>query len=208
MVDRSAPVKVACSVSVDDILGGYLAVEHLISSGARSIVMINGPLSLRQCADRRRGARRAIKNAGFPESAPGRSCLPSDDHLRWHHGITASQTALDRRPDVDGIFCANDLLAIGACRALQAIRPAPDDVVVVGYDDISIAAEAPVPLTSISQPKYDLGRAAVQLLIEEIRGEGQHRHQHLSFTPELVVRESSGGSGRTLVAADAARALP
>lgn len=195
MVDRAAPVSMTCSASVDDVLGGQIAVEHLIASGSRSIVMVNGPVSLRQCADRRRGARRAIKNAGLPESTLIEIISPV---MTISGGVTAAQTALKRRADVDGVFCANDLLAIGACRALQSVRPVPEDVVVVGYDDIPIAAEAPVPLTSVSQPKYDLGRAAVDLLLEELRGGGTHRHQHVSFVPELVIRRSSDTTGRNV----------
>jgi LacI family transcriptional regulator len=202
MVDRAAPVGVTCSASVDDILGGQLAVEHLIAAGSRSIVMVNGPVSLRQCADRRRGARRAIKKAGLPESTLTEIISPV---MTISGGVEAALSALRRRPDVDGVFCANDLLAIGACRALQAVRPVPEQVVVVGYDDIPIAEEAPVPLTSVSQPKYDLGRAAVDLLLAELRADGEHRHQHVSFTPELVVRRSSDTSGRDLVGAKSAR---
>jgi LacI family transcriptional regulator len=202
MVDRAAPVEMTCSASVDDVYGGQLAVEHLIASGSRSIVLINGPVSLRQCADRRRGARRAIRTAGLPESTLIEVISPV---MTISGGVTAAETALSRRPDVDGIFCANDLLAIGACRALQSTRPVPEDVVVVGYDDIPIAAEAPVPLTSVSQPKYDLGRAAVDLLLEELRNDAQHRHQHVSFTPELVVRRSSDVSSKVPVQAARAK---
>jgi LacI family transcriptional regulator len=166
-------------------------VEHLIDSGARSIVLINGPVSLRQCADRRRGARRAVKNAGLPESALIEVVSPV---MTISGGVAAVRTALGRRPDVDGIFCANDLLAIGACRALAAVVPA--EVMVVGYDDIPIAGEAPIPLTSVSQPQCDLGRAAVDLLLAELREGSTHRHQHVSFTPELVVRRSSDSAVR------------
>jgi LacI family transcriptional regulator len=68
----------------------------------------------------------------------------------------------------------------------------PDDVAIVGYDDIEFAADAAVPLTSVRQPKYQLGRAAAELLLDEADRSAEHEHRRSVFTPELVVRASSG----------------
>ncbi len=188
LVDRAAPTRTACSASVDDVLGGQLAVEHLIARGARSIVLVNGPSRLRQCVDRRRGARRAVAGARLPEDALVEVVAPV---MSIAGGVEAAREVVRARPGVDAVFCANDLLAIGVCRALAPTRAIPDDLLVVGYDDIPVAAEAPIPLTSVVQPKYELGQTAARLLLDEITGTGHAKHRHLSFTPSLVEREST-----------------
>ena len=92
------------------------------------------------------------------------------------------------------VFAANDLLAIGVLQGLvtSGLR-VPEDVALLGYDDISFAASAAVPLSSVRQPSRDIGRRAAELLLDEIAalaGE-EHRHQAVLFTPELVVRRST-----------------
>jgi LacI family transcriptional regulator len=93
------------------------------------------------------------------------------------------------------VFCANDMLALGLLRGLgQAGVSVPGDLAVVGYDDIEFAADAAVPLTSVRQPKYQLGRAAAELLLDEADRAEEHEHRRIVFTPELVVRASSGSA--------------
>jgi LacI family transcriptional regulator len=93
------------------------------------------------------------------------------------------------------VFCANDMLALGLLRGLnQAGVSVPGDIAVVGYDDIEFAADAAVPLTSVRQPKYQLGRAAAELLLDEADHPAEHEHRRIVFTPELVVRASSGSA--------------
>ena len=96
-----------------------------------------------------------------------------------------------RRPTA--VFCANDLLALGLLQQMtqHGIR-VPDDLAIVGYDDIEFAAAAAVPLTSVMQPRLLLGRTAAELLLEEAEGRPDHVHHHVEFAPELVVRQSSG----------------
>jgi LacI family transcriptional regulator len=198
LVDRAAPVRNACSASVDDVLGGQLAVDHLISRGARSVVLVNGPSRLRQCADRRRGARRAVQRAGLTADALVEVVSPV---MSIAGGVAVAPEVLRQMPAVDGIFCANDLLAIGVCRALAPVRAVPGDLLVVGYDDIPVAAEAPIPLSSVEQPKYELGQTAAQLLLDEITGAEHTRHRHVSFTPSLVQRDSTRRDAAVLTVA-------
>ena len=90
------------------------------------------------------------------------------------------------------MFCANDLLALGVLQALTLRGlTVPGDMAVIGYDDIDFAAAAAVPLSSIRQPREELGRTAARLLLEEAGGDGTHRHQHVVFVPELIARRST-----------------
>jgi LacI family transcriptional regulator len=90
------------------------------------------------------------------------------------------------------VFCANDLLALGVLQEMtQRGLRVPDDVAIVGYDDIEFAAAAAVPLSSVRQPREQLGRTATQLLLDEVNDPARHQHRHVVFQPELVVRDSS-----------------
>ncbi|HEY9412006.1 MAG TPA: LacI family DNA-binding transcriptional regulator [Jiangellaceae bacterium] len=193
LVDRTAKVSEYSSVAVDDVRGGQVAVEHLLASGARTVAMVNGPATLRQCADRRRGARKALDKAG---RAADDLVEVSMETMSIHAGVAAAERllALDIRPDA--VFCANDLMAIGVTRRLtEAGLNVPDDVAVAGYDDVELAAEAPIPLTSIGQPKYELGQVAAELLLKEIAGGPDARHERIVFQPHLTERQSTAGTG-------------
>jgi LacI family transcriptional regulator, galactose operon repressor len=90
------------------------------------------------------------------------------------------------------VLCANDLLAMGLLHeALQLGLRVPEDLAIVGYDDIEFAAAAAVPLTSVRQPRHKLGLTAGRLLLEEVVGDSDHDHQQVQFAPELVVRAST-----------------
>jgi LacI family transcriptional regulator len=181
-----------CSVAVDDRRGGELAATHLLSLGHRRIALVNGPTAIRQCADRRRGAYRAVQKAGL-DPAQVLTEIPVTA-MNAQSGAGAGEAVLGLTgPDgPTAVFCANDMLALGVLRRLsQAGVPVPGGLAVVGYDDIDFAADAAVPLTSVRQPKYQLGRAAAELLLDEADRPGEHKHRRLVFTPELVVRASS-----------------
>ncbi len=191
LVDARSLSRGQCSVSVDDVLGGELAITHLLDEGHRRIAFVGGPMSLRQVADRRDGAIRALERAGRTE-ADLHVIETSALHVaagRWAGGMVA-ELPDGRRPTA--IFCANDLLALGALQEMTArqIR-VPESIAIVGYDDIDFAAAAAVPLTSVRQPRHQLGRAAAQLLLEEALDAGGHQHRQVIFEPDLVIRQSS-----------------
>ncbi|MEV0404093.1 substrate-binding domain-containing protein [Actinoallomurus sp. NPDC050550] len=187
LVDHPATGDV-CSVSVDDVAGGDLAVAHLLDRGARRLAYVTGPLAIRQCADRRKGARRALRTAGLPARALEDVVVPE---MNASGGALAAEKLL--AGDLpDAIFCANDLLALGVLRALsQAGVRVPEDVALIGYDDIEFSSAAAVPLSSIRQPTYQLGKIATELLLDECDAPAGHAHQQIMFQPELVIRESS-----------------
>jgi LacI family transcriptional regulator len=183
-----------CSVSVDDVEGGDLAVAHLVELGHRRMAFVGGPLRIVQVAERLAGARRAVAAAGLPADALTELVT---EELTVAEGRRAGErlTGLPERRRPTAVFCANDLLALGLLQQLTQVGFAvPDDVAIVGYDDIEFAAAAAVPLTSVRQPRHLLGRTAAELLLAEdaaaVAGV-PHEHRQVQFTPDLVVREST-----------------
>jgi LacI family transcriptional regulator len=190
LVDRHDSRVNCCSVAVDDIAGGSLAGEHLVSLGHRRIGFFSGPLSLRQCADRLAGLRKAVAAAGLdPDEVVEVVEMPA---LKARIGYEAARRLFDKSADITAAFCANDLLALGVLRAAVSTgRRVPADLAILGYDDIEFAADAAVPLSSIRQPTVEIGRNAARLLLEECDHPESHTHQQVMFGPELVVREST-----------------
>jgi LacI family transcriptional regulator len=191
LLDRRAPGRNQCSVSVDDRLGGELAVAHLLDAGHRRICFVGGPLSIVQVRDRLQGAKDAVTQSALDDVELG---VELTTGLNVAAGRAATQRLLSqpKRTVPTAVFCANDLLALGVLQELtREGLSVPKDMAIVGYDDIDFAASAAVPLTSVKQPRHQLGRAAAELLIEEARDGRTHKHRQVIFDPELVVRESS-----------------
>ncbi|MGX5682676.1 LacI family DNA-binding transcriptional regulator [Schumannella luteola] len=190
LVDRTSDDLSFSSVSVDDIAGGRLAVEHLLEQGRRRIAFVGGSM-IRQVADRLEGARQAV--AGHPDAAlefietPALSVLAGRDA-----GNAILARAADQRPDA--VFAANDLVAMGVLQALmmqgQGGLRVPQDIALIGYDDIDFASAAVVPLSSIRQPSALIGQTAVELLLAEAADPDVAPSQ-VVFQPELVVRAST-----------------
>lgn len=191
LLDSRSVSRDQCSVSVDDVLGGELAIAHLIDQGHHRIAFAGGPISLRQVADRRQGAARALARAGRPAGD-----LHVIETVAMHvaagrmAGARVAEMPSGSRPTA--IFCANDLVALGVLQEMTSRQIAvPDGIAIVGYDDIDFAAAAAVPLTSVRQPRHQLGRAAAQLLLQETLDGATHQHRQVIFEPELIVRRSS-----------------
>jgi LacI family transcriptional regulator len=192
ILDRASETTDLCSVSVDDVEGGRLAVQHLIDQGHTHIALVGGPGDLQQVRERRMGAEIARSGHGSVQLL-----TISTPNLDTESGVAAAfELAMfspAERPTA--VFTANDLLAIGVLQGFvtQGLR-VPDDVAIIGYDDISFAASAAVPLSSIRQPRQALGRRAAELLFDEIETSNngvRHEHQTVRFSPELIVRRSS-----------------
>lgn len=194
LVDRPAEEHPYSSVWVDDVAGGRMAVEHLLQTGRRRIAFVGGPATLRQVADRRTGAEQAVAGTDATlEIIETDSLIVGDGHKV---GVAIAERAADDRPDA--IFAANDLVAIGMMQALALIdhRLIPEDIALIGYDDIDFAASTVIPLSSIRQPAELIGRTAVELLLRELKAiesGAEIDHEQVVFQPELVIRESTAG---------------
>lgn len=187
LLDATAPG--LPSVSVDDVQGARLAVEHLLALGHRRIGFVDGPDSIRQYVDRRTGVHAALDAAGLPAAALAEATVAVLDAAGGDAAVERLLAAPGPAPTA--VFCANDLAAIGALRALRRHGLAvPDRVAVVGYDDITVAAELMVPLTSVRQPTHELGRRAADLLLRR-HADPEAPAEQVQFRPELVVRRSS-----------------
>lgn len=190
LVDGEVPGAAASSVSVDDVEGGLLAVRHLLEQGRRRIAFVGGPRSIRQVADRLEGARRAL--AAVPEATLEIVELDALTVLQGRRaGEEFAHRAAAERPDA--VFCANDLLAVGVLQGAGILGDlrVPEDLAIVGYDDIEFAQSTVVPLTSVRQPAHEIGATAVGLLLDLLDDPGAVRQ--VRYRPELIVRASSGG---------------
>jgi LacI family transcriptional regulator len=189
LVDRTTPDETFSSVSVDDVAGGKQAVDHLIELGRRRIAFVGGPAEIRQVSDRLEGARRAVAaRDGVSLEIIETAALTVGEG----HGVgerIVSRASVDRP---DAIFAANDLIAVGLLQALymQGAVVVPDEIALIGYDDIGFASSSVVPLSSIRQPSALIGATAVDILLAEADDPGREAVQ-VVFQPELVVREST-----------------
>lgn len=187
LLDNKSP-NGGCSVSVDDVEGGRLAADHLLDLGHRRLAFVGGASTIRQHADRWQGAVEAVAARGLaPENVLKRVQTRTIDLAA---GYEAAAQLLEELPT--GILCANDVIAFGAYRRLsQHGLSVPRDVSIVGYDDIDVAADWIVPLTSVRQPTAEMGRVGTHLLVEHAAAADAHEHRQIVFRPSLMERLST-----------------
>jgi LacI family transcriptional regulator len=189
-LDR-APTNDRCSVvRSNNREGGMLAVKHLLEIGYRKIAHIYGPQDLITAKERLAGYEESVK--AFDWFSPS-LLVPGDFHIAG--GIQATEKLLQRHPDVDAIFAGNDLMAVGALKALHRMGiKVPEQVGVCGFDGIQMAEITQPELTTIAQPIYDMGALVSRILIKKIEGTAEEdRIYELGVT--LVPRESTKRSG-------------
>ena len=190
LVDRFSADGRLSSVSVDSVMGGRLAVEHLIATGRRRIAFVGGPFDMRQVIDRLAGARVAAENASPAVEVE----VVATAAMTVEEGASAGSRILQRprRDWPDALFASNDLLALGLLQSLvvQGRMLVPDEIAIIGFDDIPFAAAAAVPLSSMRQPSRMMGRTALRVLLEEAADPSSATRQTV-FQPELILRAST-----------------
>jgi DNA-binding LacI/PurR family transcriptional regulator len=172
-------------VEVDQRAGAELAAEHLVSLGRRRIGTVTGPQDMPAGQERLAAFRSALAQHGI-------------DDLAWVEGdfthvggAAAMKRLLARRPDLDGVFVASDLMAMGALPVLSREgRRVPEDVAVVGFDDSNAAQACDPPLTTVRQPVEEMSSEMARLLLRQIREPGDPLPS-VVFHPSLVIRESA-----------------
>jgi DNA-binding LacI/PurR family transcriptional regulator len=179
----------ASYVDVDNRQGAKTAVEHLIATGRRAVATIAGPQDMPAGIDRLAGYREAIGDA-FRVADP---TLEATGDFTQESGAKAMARLLTKRPDLDAVFAASDLMAAGALSALAAAgRRIPEDVAIVGYDDSPVASSTHPQLSSVRQPIEEMGREVARLLVEAVEGTERVQRRVILAT-ELVKRASSAG---------------
>lgn len=178
------------SISVDNRKGGYMATKHLIEQDRKRIAHITISPEAPPAADRRQGYEDALREVDIKVD---RSMIVASEKRPFgfvqESGYEAMQTLLARCPPPDAVFVASDIQALGAVRAIQEHGlKMPDDIAVVGFDDIQ--ASAYVGLTTLRQPTYEMGKLAVEKLLQRI-GHPEHPTTSTVFSPSLVVRSST-----------------
>jgi LacI family transcriptional regulator, repressor for deo operon, udp, cdd, tsx, nupC, and nupG len=179
--------KSVSSVYVDNIKAGAVAVNHLITLGHRDIAFITGPRTRRICIDRQHGYEQALREAGLRQNP----ALLFVGDFSFESGARGVESFIASRQPFTAIFCANDEMAIAAMVTLKAhgLR-VPQDVSVVGFDDIRFARYSDPPLTTISQPKNQLGGEAMNMLLEILENPQISPRKRILPT-ELVIRDST-----------------
>ena len=171
------------SVAVDNAAGAHTATQYLLELGHETVFHVSGPSSCLDARERVDGWRAALREAGAREP----DVMVGDWSAR--SGYETGQK-LARRDDLTAVFCSNDTIALGLTRALaEAGRRVPEDVSVVGFDDMPEAGYFLPPLTTVRQDFSELGRRALGSLVDRISGGGPGRH--VRVPPELVVRASA-----------------
>ncbi len=191
LVDRMVPGLNADVVRGDSFGGALMLTEHLIGLGHRDIALINGHPDTSAAANREAGYREAMRRAGIAvddRRMSGGTWFIEDAETRVNR-------MLDSKVPVTAIFGANNFMAIGALRALRSrgLR-VPDDVALVSFDDVEVAADIFPFLTVMAQPAYSMGKLAMSLLLERIEGKYTGEMRELVLTPRLTIRTSCGAS--------------
>jgi len=188
VVDRELPAANVDSVVTDNAGGGWSATRHLIDLGHRRIGHIAGPSDLRLSEYRSTGYCKALlEEAGI--TADENLVVRGDFDFESGHRAARQLLANDQRPTA--IFACNDIMAIGAiCAAAQLDLRVPEDLSVVGYDDIPLASYSNPPLTTVAQPIYDMGVVAASMLLERLHDPGGPARQ-LVLDVELQIRQST-----------------
>jgi DNA-binding LacI/PurR family transcriptional regulator len=184
-IGRPLDVTAAHYVDTDNTGGARAATRHLVERGCRRIATIAGPADMTAGLDRLVGWREVMAEAGLPDDAVEHGDFTA------RSGAEAMTRLLDRVPDLDGVFVANDLMASGALLQISGRGLAvPDDIAVFGFDDIGVAESTDPPLSTVVQPLTAMAARAGMLLACLLRGESVPEEPVL-FSPRLVLRESA-----------------
>jgi len=174
-------------VVADDVQGGYLATAHLIEKGHEKIAFINGPPYNSSAIERFQGYKKALEehDIGLNESLIRNGALTMEDGYTYGKALL-----MDHDPQPTALFTFSDFVALGAMKAVREVGlRIPEDIAIVGYDDIDFAFCLESPLTTIRFPKREIGEEAISVLEKKI--DGQKCHSNLKIPVELVIRQSS-----------------
>lgn len=183
----------SCAVLINNERGGYLAARHLIELGRRRIAFVGGPDFLTPVHERHVGVMRAIAETNGAVELEHIPTTEVQTENGREVGLGIRLRSRERMPD--GIVAAADLLAVGIVQALNADPEVsvPGDIAIIGYDNNRLAWDGTLPISTLSQPGTEMGRAAADLLLDEILHPATHTHRRLTLEPTLIERQSTIG---------------
>ncbi|MBJ6367067.1 LacI family DNA-binding transcriptional regulator [Snuella sedimenti] len=187
--DRHCDIPGNSNVLIDDFKGGFDATQHLIDKGCKNIVHFSGPQALEIYKKRFEGYKAALENNGIVF----RDDLVFTSRLMEHDGFECAKEIISNNMDVDGIFSANDVAAIGAIKCLKqhSVR-IPEDIAIVGFSNEPISRVIEPSLTTIDQPGFEIGKLAVNLLLEQIKDRSLiTKGKSVVLESNLITRNSS-----------------
>ena len=187
-VDRKVKGGEVDAVLVDNQRGAREATEHLLANGYRRVGIISGPVTTTTGRERLAGYRQALQNAGLKPD-PVFERLGS---FKEESGRPLAHELLDLEQPVDALFVANNLMTLGALAALnERHRRIPEEVGIVGFDEMQWSALSAISLTTVTQPVYEIGSTAAQRLFQRLQNPGAFTRQEIVLAPTLRVRDSS-----------------
>ncbi len=175
------------AVLLADREGALVATQHLLRGGHRAIGFLSGPVTSYSSHQRARGYRAALTEAGISLNPDwNRACS-----YEVEGGRETARLLVSEHPELTALFCYNDLVAVGALQACADLgRCVPEELALVGFDDIPMAALVNPPLTTCRVPRYELGDHAMRLLLKRVEGLSE-AHDEIVLYPELIVRASA-----------------
>src|ERR1700676_77022 len=186
LLNRPATNHTFSTVCADNESGGALAAQYLLGLGHRKIAHLTGPRQHGNLSDRTRGFVRALQSAEHPVQP-----IVLHGKFNFDGGTELTRKLLDEHPDVTAIFAANDVMAFGVVQAVldRGIR-IPEELSLIGFDNIEFSVIVHPPLTTIHQPKYEMGHAAVEILLRMAGEKDKRTREHRLLGVELIERQS------------------
>jgi len=187
IMDRRVDSENIYGVFLDNYEGGYIATKHLIDLGHRKIGCITGPLHTKSARERLEGYKKALLDSGIEIDEK----LIFEGDYKIKGGITGAERLLKDNKDISAIFACNDLMAYGAYKTIRSFGyKIPEDISVVGFDDIQLSQILEPQLTTVRQPAYDMGLTAARMLIKLIEDK-KLKKKIINFKPQLIIRQST-----------------
>ncbi|PNQ70746.1 DNA-binding transcriptional regulator CytR [Vibrio agarivorans] len=192
MACEFAPELELPTIHIDNLTSAFEAVNYLTQLGLKRIAQISGPETAALCQFRQQGYQQALRRAGIEKQEK----YNVSAEFSLEGGVNAARKLLELSNPPTALFCHSDTLAIGAIQEAKRLGfRVPQDLSIVGFDDIQFSQFCDPPLTTISQPRYEIGRQAVLMMLELLRGQEIHSGSRLLDT-ELIIRSSTAQPGR------------
>ncbi len=198
-VDRRVDDREIDAVLVDNQRGAREAVAHLIENGYRRIGIVTGPQTTTSGRERLEGYRQALNEAGIPLDPR----IEREGAFKEESGRRLTEELLDLEEPIDALFTANNLITLGALEAIHARQMRiPDDIAMVGFDEMPWAALSAISLSAVTQPVYDLGSTAATRLFQRLKHASSLTRQEIVLAPTLSIRSSSQRRARIITPTD------